>query len=178
MSSPRIVRVPPDWRHPLFPPTGHYIGLSPANEYAEDLEEWRQAQGDQGDLRPDRAPERADYMPDWPEETATHFMLYEGVSDGTPISPAFVTEDELWAWVGKRTFTEVVNEMYHPRCVYCDVKVPRRSEYGIHRDNEMAGPEFHLCHDCGSMETPTCEAIWARVEELTVDGSLRSIYFR
>lgn len=39
------------------------------------------------------------YRPDWPEETRTAFQVYETVSEGTPVSPVFQTEEELVAWL-------------------------------------------------------------------------------
>ena len=38
-------------------------------------------------------------MPLWPEREATHFMMYENTSEGTPISPAFATPEELARWL-------------------------------------------------------------------------------
>lgn len=46
-----------------------------------------------------RKPNPADYMPDWPEAERTHFMMYEDTSEGTPISPAFATAEELARWL-------------------------------------------------------------------------------
>ena len=40
-------------------------------------------------------PRVEDYMPDWPEEERTAFALYETVSEGTPLTPAFSTKEEL-----------------------------------------------------------------------------------
>lgn len=45
------------------------------------------------------SPNPRDYMPDWPEEVRTHFMMYETCSEGTPISPAFATPEELAHWL-------------------------------------------------------------------------------
>lgn len=39
------------------------------------------------------------YMPDWPAEQRTHYMMYEDTSEGTPISPAFATPEELARWL-------------------------------------------------------------------------------
>jgi hypothetical protein len=39
------------------------------------------------------------YMPDWPESERTHYMMYEDTSEGTPISPAFETPEELAKWL-------------------------------------------------------------------------------
>lgn len=46
-----------------------------------------------------RKPRPEDYMPDWPAEQRTHFMMYEDTSEGTPISPAFATAEELARWL-------------------------------------------------------------------------------
>jgi hypothetical protein len=44
-------------------------------------------------------PSPDDYMPEWPEEKRTHYMMYENTSEGTPISPAFATPEELAQWL-------------------------------------------------------------------------------
>lgn len=44
-------------------------------------------------------PHRDDYMPDWSAEERTHLMMYETTSEGTPISPAFQTPEELARWL-------------------------------------------------------------------------------
>lgn len=44
-------------------------------------------------------PKPEDYMPDWPDDERTHFMMYEDTSEGTPISPAFATAEELAHWL-------------------------------------------------------------------------------
>lgn len=44
-------------------------------------------------------PSPDDFMPDWPESERTHYMMYEDTSDGTPISPAFATPEELARWL-------------------------------------------------------------------------------
>lgn len=43
-------------------------------------------------------PDPAYYRPDWPEESRTHLMMYEDTSEGTPISPAFETPEEVARW--------------------------------------------------------------------------------
>jgi hypothetical protein len=45
------------------------------------------------------APEPDQYMPSWSEEEKTHLMMYENTSEGTPISPAFETPEELARWL-------------------------------------------------------------------------------
>jgi hypothetical protein len=44
-------------------------------------------------------PSPDDYMPEFPEGTATMLMMYEDTSEGTPISPAFATPEELARWL-------------------------------------------------------------------------------
>jgi hypothetical protein len=44
-------------------------------------------------------PHRDDYMPNGPAEERTHLMMYEDTSEGTPISPAFKTPEELARWL-------------------------------------------------------------------------------
>lgn len=48
--------------------------------------------------RPER-PDETGYMPDWADDQRTHFMMYEDTSEGTPISPAFATPEELARWL-------------------------------------------------------------------------------
>lgn len=45
------------------------------------------------------APNPLHYMPDWPAEQRTHYMMYEDTSEGTPLSPAFATPEELARWL-------------------------------------------------------------------------------
>lgn len=45
------------------------------------------------------APNPENYMPNWPVEKRTHYMMYEDTSEGTPISPAFETPEELARWL-------------------------------------------------------------------------------
>ena len=40
-------------------------------------------------------PDPAYYRPPWKEEEATWFQVYETVSEGTPVTPAFATAEEL-----------------------------------------------------------------------------------
>jgi hypothetical protein len=50
-----------------------------------------------GDIPSKPLPEH--YMPSWPESERTHFMMYEDTSEGTPISPAFATAEQLARWL-------------------------------------------------------------------------------
>jgi len=44
-------------------------------------------------------PSPDEFMPNWSEAERTHFMMYEDTSEGTPISPAFATAEELARWL-------------------------------------------------------------------------------
>lgn len=39
------------------------------------------------------------YRPKWSDAERTHLMMYEDTSEGTPISPAFETPEELARWL-------------------------------------------------------------------------------
>jgi hypothetical protein len=73
-----------DWGSPLDkawkPKDARNAGVS--------LEEWAGSE-----------PIASEYMPEWPAEVATHFMMYETVTEGSPISPAFATPEELALWL-------------------------------------------------------------------------------
>jgi len=56
------------------------------------------------------APDPDHYMPSWTEEEKTHIMMYQNTSEGTPISPAFETPEELARWLadnGASSFGEM-----------------------------------------------------------------------
>ena len=107
-------RVPPDWKHPKTE-NGHYAPLLDGADYAGRLKQWEaeKAEWDIGNF-PDYAleesrtmsyeewagprPKPENYMPVWSNEEATHFMMYENTSEGTPISPAFAVPEECAQW--------------------------------------------------------------------------------
>jgi len=117
-----VRRVPANWQHPKDA-KGNLIPLyeggdfakrdaSWAEEYAKWQEglrrnfgsdEWTPIEPEYRGTRfsewdgPRPSPD--DYMPDWPEAERTHLMMYEDTSEGTPISPAFATPEELARWL-------------------------------------------------------------------------------
>lgn len=117
-----VRRVPADWQHPkhwtggLRGPEERYKPLFPGENYQGAVDEWDDglAKWKRGEF-PDYAsaesragtyerwagqrPHRDDYMPNWPIEQRTHLMMYEDTSEGTPISPAFETPEELAQWL-------------------------------------------------------------------------------
>ena len=118
-----VRRVPADWQHPKDWTWDHrgnrverYKALFEGDAYQSRVDEWDEecAKWKAG-WRPDYAdeesrsmayeqwsgqrPHRDDYMPNWPIEQRTHLMMYEDTSEGTPISPAFATPEELAQWL-------------------------------------------------------------------------------
>lgn len=119
-----VRRVPADWQHPKEKKPDWrngrmvecYKPLFPGERYQSSVDEWDNgcAKWKRGEF-PDYAdetnkkmayeqwagqrPHKDDYMPDWPAEQRTHLMMYEDTSEGTPISPAFETPEELALWL-------------------------------------------------------------------------------
>ena len=98
-----VRKVPADWKHPKDEHTGRYKPLYDGSWYAERKKEWLDMLAEKGlqetlDYH-GNPPNAEDYMPDWPEAERTHLMMYEDTSEGTPISPAFKTPEELARWL-------------------------------------------------------------------------------
>lgn len=120
-----VRRVPADWQHPKQHVPDYVAGriveiykpLYPGEQYQPSVDEWDDecAKWKAG-WRPDhfddpesrvmcyeqwagQRPHRDDYMPNWPADQLTHLMMYETTSEGTPISPAFETPEELARWL-------------------------------------------------------------------------------
>jgi hypothetical protein len=110
-----VRRVPANWQHPKDS-NGRYIALHDGNVAALQAKwdaresDWnrglREDHGDPSKLVPhgkdypfekwDGPRARAEeYMPQWSSSEATHLMMYETCSEGTPVSPAFATPEEL-----------------------------------------------------------------------------------
>jgi hypothetical protein len=115
-----IRRVPENWEHPKSD-NGDYIPLHDG-KYSEELEKWKlenekwnEGLSDDwnGGWKPKKKeyenmsyseyngskPKKKDYMPEFDESELTHIMMYEDTSEGTPISPAFETPEELAHWL-------------------------------------------------------------------------------
>ena len=122
----QIRMVPPGWQHPKNS-EGHYIPLLKGS-YAQAAADWDEgyAAWQRGEVenysakdgeskwkpKQDSAlkcstytewsgsrPSPDDYMPAFAKGTATMLMMYEDTSEGTPISPAFATPEELARWL-------------------------------------------------------------------------------
>lgn len=103
--SREVRRVAKDWKHPS---EGRYADGKPRYEplhdrsYTEAAAEFMKLANEKGlqeavDYM--SVPRRENYMPEWPEAEKTHLMMYETCSEGTPISPAFATAEELARWL-------------------------------------------------------------------------------
>lgn len=105
-----IRRVPKDWEHPRDE-DGDFIPLfdetykSVADKWVADCILWSQGkhEGQQNDKDWDGCyfweyevdpPDPGSYRPEYKSEP-THYQVYETVSEGTPVSPAFPTEEDL-----------------------------------------------------------------------------------
>lgn len=116
--------IPPGWEHPRNE-QGHLIPLL-KGPFSAALAEWEEgnAHWQAGEIRnrwvdgvawqpkPEAAlasaayeqwngarPVAADYMPEWADGEATLLVMYESTTEGTPISPAFETPEELARWL-------------------------------------------------------------------------------
>lgn len=115
--SREVRRVPENWQHPkaIFYGEERYVPLYDGN-FAEMLAEYEKEKADwSAGIFPDYAseesrkmsyeewggnpPDKNSYMPQWDESELTHIMMYETTSEGTPISPAFKTHEELARWL-------------------------------------------------------------------------------
>ncbi|MCH6256697.1 hypothetical protein MLD52_09075 [Puniceicoccaceae bacterium K14] len=116
--------VPENWEHPksdkgnFIPLLDNYGNFEECDkEWMEGWRKWQlglcQSYGSEMEWKPikkeylntrytdyvgDR-PNPDDYMPNWPESERTHLMMYENTSEGTPISPAFKSAEELARWL-------------------------------------------------------------------------------
>lgn len=90
--------VPVDWEHPQDERGNYeplYDGYEKAVErFAKDIESMGLMEALEEN---DGGPRYSDYM--HPEGERTHYMMYEDTSEGTPISPAFATPEELAQWL-------------------------------------------------------------------------------
>jgi hypothetical protein len=116
-----IRRVPGNWQHPKDA-DGRYIGLFETSRFKRDAQRWDEEnemwlKGYRSDGRSNyvpiepehqhksyvewtqERPELRNYMPQWANDERTHYMIYESVTEGTPISPAFRNAVDLLNWL-------------------------------------------------------------------------------
>lgn len=100
-----VRKVPADWVHPSYEPYTGRQGFKPLHD-GDDYQaahdgfiQMLSEDGLQAAIDYYGCPDKGDYMPLWKPEERTHFMMYEDTSEGTPISPAFATPEELARWL-------------------------------------------------------------------------------
>jgi hypothetical protein len=121
-----IRRVPSDWQHPpaqKYVPSKDPFGESKwveadyyqplydkdyetvAEKWISEFDQWRAGtHPDQSDdcryfWEYDTPPDEEHYRErKWTAEEATHYQIYETVTEGTPVSPVFASLDELVEW--------------------------------------------------------------------------------
>ncbi len=95
-----VRKVRGDWKHPKDS-NGRLLPLHMG--YGGAVRDWTKVQSEKGLQAAIEyfggAPDQTEYMPDWSEAEADHLMMYETTSEGTPISPAFKTPEELARWL-------------------------------------------------------------------------------
>ena len=119
-----VRKVPAAWQHPKEKVPDYRTGrmverykpLFPGERYQPAVDEWdAECAKWKAGWRPDycspeslamcyeqwagQRPHRDDYMPNWPDSERTHYMMYEDTTEGTPISHAFATPEELAKWL-------------------------------------------------------------------------------
>lgn len=110
-----IRKVAPNWSHPVMFRNGNMefvplLGLSfsqALRDWEEESKEWDEgtheylvnehvSKSDYPTFEDyESKPKRERHMPEWSPEEATWIQVYETVSEGTPITPAFATREEL-----------------------------------------------------------------------------------
>jgi len=94
-----VRKVPVDWQHPKNEQGNDKPLFEGYKDDAREFMELANNKGLQEAIEYMGCPDKEDYMPDWADEEKTHLMMYETTSEGTPISPAFETPEELARWL-------------------------------------------------------------------------------
>lgn len=149
-----VRKVPANWQHPKkengdYQPMNNYSYEETFNEWLEERNEfkeqnngWKDKDGNAFEDLYGKAPVSRYYMPDWNEEEKTHFMMYENISEGTPISPAFATEEELARWLADNK----ANAGYYSNATYeqwlSAIKRGYVPSFVVNSGKLMSGVEF------------------------------------
>ena len=105
--SREVRRVPRDYQHPRESNRVHnrieFIPLYPGEDFVSLMADFKANPGDWDG----RAPQLAEYMPDFTGRDDLWYCMYENTSEGTPISPVLPTPESLARWLadtGTSTF--------------------------------------------------------------------------
>lgn len=113
-----IRRVPPDWEHPRDRER-NYKPLFDST-HAEALQEWQKGysawqDSPQADCLFEEwegpAPDPEYYRPEWLREPSC-YQIYETVTEGTPVSPVFVSLNEMEAWLIEQGFSRKATKKF------------------------------------------------------------------
>lgn len=135
-----IRRVPSDWQHPKalqYVPAADPFGEgrwvesddyrplfdrdyeSAAQEWLAEFDQWRSGTHPHQDPDTpyfwdyDTPPRAASYRArKWTDAEATHYQIYETVSEGTPISPVFASLPELIEWCVEQGYSRHAAEKF------------------------------------------------------------------
>ncbi len=94
----QVRRVPKGWQHPVEryePLRDHY------ERDAQDFDKMEEEKGLEEALNYyGQRPDAQEYMGvEWKEEDRVLYQMYETTTEGTPLSPAFETQEELAHWL-------------------------------------------------------------------------------
>jgi hypothetical protein len=93
--------VPANWNPPRDQPHYDEDYATAVVEWKSGYEKWKTAPESTCEYWDwaGNPPEERYYRPKWTDAERTHFMMYETTSEGTPISPAFPSPEELAHWL-------------------------------------------------------------------------------
>ena len=120
--SREIRRVPFGWQHPKrengsYQPMFDKDYKAVKDEWLNELKEWQEGTHEDYDPEQDyweyygNPPDRDFYRPTW-ETVPDCYQVYEDVSEGTPVSPVFETQDEMKEWLLAEGYSEFASEKF------------------------------------------------------------------
>jgi hypothetical protein len=101
----QVRKVPKDWEHPKneagrYKPLHDQSYIEASQHWKDGYEKWEtEPKSDCEYWEWEEPPDFDCHRPDWSDDEATHYMMYETITEGTPISPAFETPEELARWL-------------------------------------------------------------------------------
>ncbi len=178
-----IRRVPPNWEHPTegkYGSQGFQIQFKPlfdedfnaaSQEWWAKAKAWQEGDKSQFDtydrehwdkLHKDHpwywqwggtSPKEEDYRPSCTEEQATHYQMYETVSEGTPVSPVFLTLQDLEDWLTDDGYWDVFDG--------CWTMSPDPANARPHFRSSRSDPGWHSEKCSRKAAKAFCESKWA-----------------
>ena len=117
-----IRRVPKNWQHPKdqrgeYRPMYDQTFAAAAAKWKAGFAEWEAKthecyqEGYEFWDYYDHPPDPEYYRPEFNDE-ATHYQIYETVSEGTPVSPVFATKEEMLKWLIAHGYSQKAAEKF------------------------------------------------------------------